>query len=158
GHARATSRARISTAPVGYGNEEGCQVIRKAAMAVLMITAAACPTAAQTIPPPEDSRHSMLRAAMLGLLPAQPIVLARQNCLTLPVDPVNVGLQGPQGGTQLSAECAVIAFMPAGSGPAAGWMVARYQWTLMFTAEDGPRGPVARDTAIEEEVVLLEPA
>jgi hypothetical protein len=47
---------------------------------------------AQNLPPPEDTRHSMLREAMLGLLTGQPSITeieARQHCLTLPADAPN---------------------------------------------------------------------
>ena len=55
---------------------------------------------AQNLPAPEDTRHSMLREAMLGLLTGQPSIPeieARQHCLTLPVDAPNDRLQSPHG-------------------------------------------------------------
>jgi len=42
---------------------------------------------AQVLPPPDDSRSGMLRATMLGLLPAQaavPVTRAQYDCIALP--------------------------------------------------------------------------
>src|SRR5262249_15161453 len=108
----------------------------------------AVPVLAQQLPAPDDSRHSMLREAMLGLLPATsavPETRAKQHCLDLPVDPPNDRLQGPHGDTLVSADCEVVSYRPLGSNTAARWTAAQYRWTSLFTAEDATRGPAARD-------------
>jgi hypothetical protein len=114
---------------------------------------------AQTLPAPDDSRHSLLRQAMLGVLSRQtslPRIQARRRCLDLPVDPPNDRLQGPHGDSLLSAHCEVVTFEPVGPASPARWTTGRYRWTSVFTAEDTARGPSARDTVAEEEVVLFE--
>ena len=124
--------------------------------AVLM--AAALPLSGQGIPPAGDSRHGMLRDAMLGLLHDQSELRetqARQRCLVLPVDPPNDRLQGPHGDSLISTRCEVTRFQPLGSGKARGWFSAEYGWVSLFTAEDSAGGPTARDTVTESEVVLF---
>jgi hypothetical protein len=49
-----------------------------------------------------------------------------------------------------------VAYEPLDPDSTAGWMVARYRRTSVFTAEDTTRRPAARDTLTEEEAVLLE--
>lgn len=54
----------------------------------------------QSLPAPDDSRHSILREAMLGLL--SPPVNApdsgtQHHCLVLPAAPANDGYRGPKG-------------------------------------------------------------
>src|SRR5262249_44070935 len=113
---------------------------------------------AQSIPTPDDTRHSMLRATMLGLLSGQPDVpeaQARRDCVTLPVDAPNDRLQGPHGDTQISTRCEVLAYEALAALRPAQWTVARYRWTSIFTAEDTSRGPAAQDTVLEEDVVVL---
>jgi hypothetical protein len=92
--------------------------------------------------------------AMEGVLsnrPAAPVAEARQRCLTLPGSETEV--LGPHGATLLSSSCRVVAYdtleFPR-------WSAARYEWTLVFTAEDQARGPDARDTSTQEEVVLFD--
>src|SRR2546425_474779 len=114
---------------------------------------------AQNLPPPEDSRQGMLREAMLGMLPSQPGVpttRALRRCIELPVAPPNDRLQGPHGDTLISTRCEVIGYEVVNSAPSGRWSAARYSWTSLFTAEDLARGPTARDTVTEQEVVLFE--
>jgi hypothetical protein len=117
---------------------------------------------AQNLPPPEDTRHSMLREAMLGLLIGQPTIseiAVRQHCLTLPVDAPNDRLQSPHGDFLISTQCEVVPDQPFDGLVPAGWITSRYRWTSVFTAEDTTRGPDAQDTVTEEEeVVLFEPS
>src|SRR5262249_54422486 len=111
------------------------------------------------LPTPEDTRQSMLREAILGLLPAQVAVTpahAQHECLELPVGPPNDRLQGPHGEALISARCDVVAYEVLTSAAPARWTAARYRWTSLFTAEDAARGPAARDTVTEEEVVLFD--
>jgi hypothetical protein len=113
---------------------------------------------AQVVPLADDTRHSMLREAMLGLLPVQASVDAidaTQKCLTLPVDPPNDRLQGQHGGVLLTTRCIVSAYENLPSATEHGWTGARYQWTSIFTGEDSAARP-HRDTVTEEEVVLFE--
>lgn len=132
------------------------------ALAVLVVCAilgGAKSARAQALPAPGDTRHSMLREAMLGLLPAQagvPEAHARHDCLELPVDPPSDRLQGPHGDSLISAHCDVVAYQILTSAPPGRWIAARYRWTLLFTAEDTARGSTARDTVTEEEVVLFD--
>lgn len=110
------------------------------------------------LPTPGDSRHSMLRQAILGLLRDQRATLAaevRKRCLKLPVDPPNDRLEGPHGDTLVSETCRVAEVRPLGTGALSQWTMARYQWTSIFTAEDRSRGEDARDTDAEEEVVVF---
>jgi hypothetical protein len=101
----------------------------------------------------------MLREAMLGLLPTQtsvPETRAQHHCLELPVGPPGDRLQGPHGDSLISTHCDVVAYQILTSPPPTRWITARYRWTLIFMAEDTARGSTARDTVIEEEVVLFE--
>jgi hypothetical protein len=126
---------------------------------IAIVVAGAVCVLAQELPPPDDSRHSMLREAMRGLLSAQagvPATWAVQHCLKLPVDPPNDRLQGPHGDSLVSERCQVTEYRPLGDGSLARWTTARYEWTSLFTAEDTTRGESARDTVIEEEVVLFD--
>jgi hypothetical protein len=115
--------------------------------------------AAQTLPAPDDSRHSLLRQAMLGVL-SQPTSIpgieAQRRCLDLPVDPPNDRLQGPHGGSLLSARCEVATFEPVGRASPVRWTTSKYRWISVFTAANTARGSSARDTVAEEEVVLFE--
>lgn len=55
---------------------------------------------AQNMPPPENSRESMRREAMLGILPASERVSverAKSECLQLPVKAPDDRLEGPHG-------------------------------------------------------------
>jgi hypothetical protein len=114
---------------------------------------------AQELPSPGDSRHSMLREAMLGLLGdqrARPAAEVRQRCLKLPVDPPSDRLEGPHGATLISQSCRVTEVRAIGTGALSQWTMARYQSTSIFTAEDRSRGDEARDTVTEEEVVVFD--
>jgi hypothetical protein len=116
---------------------------------------------AQTIPARDDSRHSLLRAAWLGLLSAHDAVPATQAgkvCLQLPKDEESEEIQGPHGDSLIASSCAVASFGPVDSTAQPHWMAAHYTWTLVYTAEDSSRGAGARDTAAEEEVVLFKTA
>jgi hypothetical protein len=113
---------------------------------------------AQSLPPAEDSRQSMLREAMLGILPSQANVdsaRAQKECIVLPVQPANDRLQGPHGDSVVSTHCEVVAYQALGR-PLTRWIIAHYRWTSLFTAEDQTRGPDTRDTVTEEEAVLFE--
>jgi hypothetical protein len=125
----------------------------------LLLTTRVERAAAQTLLGPDDSRHSLLRQAMLGVLPHQtsiPGIQAQRRCLDLPVDPPNDRLQGPHGDSLLSARCEVVAFEPGGRATPARWTTSRYRWISVFTPEDTAGGSSARDTVAEEEVVLFE--
>lgn len=111
------------------------------------------------LPAAGDSRHSMLREAMLGLLRDQRATLeaeVRKRCLTLPVDPPNDRLEGPHGDTLISETCRVAEVRALGAGALSQWTMVRYQWTSIFTAEDRSHGEDARDTVSEEEVVVFD--
>ena len=111
------------------------------------------------LPAPGDSRHSMLREAMLGLLCDQRARFAadvRKRCLKLPADPPNDRLEGPHGDTLISETCRVAEVRALGTGALTRWTMARYQWTTIFTAEDRSLGEKARDTVAEEEVVVFD--
>lgn len=123
-----------------------------------LLMGAALPLRGQGMPSAGDSRHGMLRDAMLGLLHDQSELRetqARQRCLVLPVDPPNDRLQGPHGDSLIASRCEVARFQPLGSGDARGWFSAEYRWVSLFTAEDSPGGSDARDTVTESEVVLF---
>ena len=99
---------------------------------------------AQNLPAPEDTHHSMLREAMLGLLTGQPTIseiVVRQHCLTLPVDAPNDRLQGPHGDFLISANCEVVPDQPSDGPLPAGWITSRYRWISVFTAEDTAQAP-----------------
>jgi len=67
---------------------------------VAALAAGAVRADVQVLPRPDDTRSSMLRAAMLGLLPGQPaisLMRSQHDCLALPVDPPNDRLEGPHG-------------------------------------------------------------
>ena len=116
---------------------------------------------AQNLPAPEDTRHSMLREAMLGLLTGQPSIPeieARQHCLTLPVDAPNDRLQSPHGSHLISTHCEILPDQPLDRLLPEGWITSRYRWSSVFTAEDTTRGIDAQDRVTEEEVVLFQPA
>jgi hypothetical protein len=116
---------------------------------------------AQNLPAPEDTHHSMLREAMLGVLTGQasiPETAARQHCLALPTDPPDDRLQSPHGNRLISMHCEIVPDQPLEVSLPARWITSRYRWTSVFTAEDTARGPNAQDTVNEEEVVLFEPS
>jgi hypothetical protein len=130
---------------------------RAIVLSVLLVTAA-LPLAAQTLPDPTDSRHSLLRETALGLLSGQagvPDTQARHRCLVLPVDPPNDRLQGPHSDSLVAADCEVVKYQALAAEPAGSWFAAEYRWTSLFTAEDATGGPTARDTITEDEVVVL---
>jgi hypothetical protein len=111
---------------------------------------------AQILPPADDS--GLLHEAILGVLPAQanvPAARAQKECIILPVKPANDRLQGPRGDSLVSTHCEVIAYQTV-LRPPRPWIIARYRWISLFTAEDKARGPAARDAVTEEEVVLFD--
>jgi len=113
---------------------------------------------AQDIPAAADSRHGMPREAMLGILHGQGEIretTARQQCLTLPVDPPDDRLQGAHGDSLVTSRCEVARFESLGSARAGEWFDAEYRWVSVFSAENAARGPAARDTVAESEVVLF---
>jgi hypothetical protein len=90
-----------------------------------------------------------------GVLPnhdSVPNDRARGECLVLPGDLAETVL-GPHGDTLLARQCRVVAYEALGLPR---WTMARYGWTLEFTAEDRARGAGARDVTTVEEVVLFE--
>jgi hypothetical protein len=137
------------------------KVLRRVTIAVLFCWSLGCvsaPALAQSLPLAGDSRQSMLREAMLGVLPAQANVAAaraRKQCVTLPVRPANDRFQGPHGDSLVDSHCEVVSYQTL-DGPQARWITALYRWTSLFTAEDKARGPSARDTVTEDEAVLFE--
>jgi hypothetical protein len=113
---------------------------------------------AQNLPPESDTRHGMLREAMLGLLSTQhtiPDTAARHRCVSLPVRPPNDRLESPHGDSLLTSRCDVADYRALSSAPAGEWFAARYQWRSVFTAEDTARGATGRDTVAEEEAVVF---
>ncbi len=98
--------------------------VRTVLLTVLLATAAAC-AAAQDIPAPNDSRNSLLRKAMLGVLPAQagvPSDRAQRECVELPVEPPNDRLEGPHGDALISTQCEVVAYETLNSEDPARWI------------------------------------
>ena len=116
---------------------------------------------AQTIPSPDDSRHSLLRGIWLGLLSAPtpvPATQAGKVCVQLPKQEADDEIQGPHGDSLIASSCTVASLGPIDSTAQPRWMTAHYHWTSVYTAEDSSRGAAARDTAIEEEVVVFRTA
>jgi hypothetical protein len=130
-----------------------------AGLQALLIALGPMTVVAQNSPATEDTRHSMLREAMLGLLTEQasiPEIEVRQHCLALRADAPDDGLQSPHGDFLISTSCEVVPDQPLDRQLPARWITFRFHWTSVFTAEDKARGPDARDTVTEEEVVLVE--
>lgn len=110
-------------------------------------------------PVAEGQEEGMAPDFMRGLLTAQASISearAKHDCLALPVAPPEDRLQGPHGDSLISTRCEVVAYQVLTDAPSTRWAAARYSWTSVFTAEDKARGPDARDTATEEEVVLFD--
>ena len=108
-----------------------------------------------------SSRYGMLEDALLGVLTASRAVAdteAARRCISLPAAPRGDRIVGAHGDSLVATRCEVLAYGPLGPDSAAGWMVARYRWTSVFTAEDTTRPPAARDTVVEEEAVVFVPA
>lgn len=127
----------------------------------IAVAAGASPKAGQTAFPLHDSPSGVQRDAVLGLLGVQPSVSesrARERCLSLPVDAPNDRLQGPHGDSLVNTHCEVVRYRALGTGSKSGWFSAEYRWMSLFTAEDKTRGPAARDTVTEDEIVLLSSA
>jgi hypothetical protein len=113
---------------------------------------------AQNLPPESDTRHGMLREAMLGLLSTQETIAdtaARHRCVSLSVRPPNDRLESPHGDSLLTSSCDVADYRALGSTPAGEWFAARYQWRSVFTAEDTAREATGRDTVTEDEAVVF---
>jgi hypothetical protein len=107
----------------------------------------------------EETRLGVAEDVMGGLLanqPAIPTAAARERCLTLPIEPADDRLQTPHGDVLLSTDCIVLSYQSADEGGLRGWRLGHYGWTSVFTAEDASRGADARDTIVEEEVVVLQ--
>ena len=105
-----------------------------------------------------EPRYIVQSDAAVGLLHSQasvPATRARQNCLSLPVDAPNDRLQGPHGDSLLTTRCEVVRYRALGTRSRSGWSSAEYRWVSLFSAEDTTRGPSARDTVAEDEVVLF---
>ena len=110
----------------------------------------ACAATAQKSP-----HDSSARADMRAILSKQadiPVARARQQCLSLPVDPPDDRLAGPHGSTLLTTRCEVESYQAIQTA----WAVAHYRWISTFTAEDKTRGPTAVDNVTENEAVLFE--
>jgi hypothetical protein len=128
-------------------------------LAILCVAGPACADA-QEAPAIEDSRYSMLREAMLGLIPAAAGIAetqAREKCVELPVDWRSEPIQAPHGDILIDASCSILEYRDLGHVLGAKWSRAGYRWTLAFNAED-PSRPEARDIVTEEEIVLFEAA
>jgi hypothetical protein len=113
---------------------------------------------AQTIPPADDSRQSLLRQTWLGLLPPHDSLSlpeALHTCVELPADPGGQEIQGSHGDSLITSHCRVVSLGPVDSIAQPHWMAAHYSWISVYTAEDSSRGAEARDTVVEEEVVLF---
>lgn len=125
--------------------------------AAMLLCAFACaPLAGQAGAAEED-----FRAALRRLLPGQPSLPAaeaRQRCLSLPSDPLRERVQGPVGDTVYATRCEVVAFDTVGWSSGGHYQAAAYRWTSIVSAEDTSRGPAARDTVLETELVVLAPA
>jgi hypothetical protein len=80
---------------------------------------------------------------------------ARERCLSLPLDAPNDRLEGPHGDSLVATRCEVGRYRALGTRPKSGWSSVEYRWLSSFTAEDTTRGPLARDTVAENEVVLF---
>ncbi len=122
------------------------------------ILAGAASLEAQKVPARDDSRHSLLRAAWRGLVPAPravPSTQAGKVCVQLPEDEESDAIQAPHGDSLIASSCNVASFGPADSTVPPRWMAAHYAWTSIYSAEDSSRGARARDTVMEEEVVLF---
>ena len=119
------------------------------------------PLTAQTIPDQDDSRHNLLPGIGSGLIPAPmavPAEKARKACLPLPKSELGDEIQGPHGDSLLASSCKVASLSPTDSTARPRWMTAHYNWTSVYTAEDSSRGAGARDTAMEEEVMVFQTA
>jgi hypothetical protein len=122
------------------------------------LAAGASSMARPTVRPVHDSLPGIQSDPTSGLLRGQASVTetrARERCLSLPVDAPNDRLQGPHGDSLVTTRCDVLRYRALGTGPKSGWLSVEYRWLSLFTAEDTTRGPAARDTVTEDEVVLL---
>jgi hypothetical protein len=111
----------------------------------------------QTVPAPTDSSIAGSGSRFLPIHNPVPVSMAKQTCLQLPLDPEN-GIQGPHGDSLISSSCRVTSLAPVDSVGEPHWMVAHYDWTSLYTAEDSIHGADARDTVTQEEVVLFRTA
>jgi hypothetical protein len=130
----------------------------KCVLIAAVLAAGALPSTRAIVREFSAPRSLMQRDATVGLLQSQasvPESRARKNCLSLPVDAPNDRLQGPHGVSLVTTRCEVVRYRTLGTGSTSGWFRAEYRWVSLFTAEDTARGPAARDTVAEDEVVLL---
>ena len=114
---------------------------------------------AQELPAIEDTRHSMLRQTMLGLIPAAleiAEIKARQNCVELAVDWRSEPIEAPHGDLLLDARCSVVRYHDLGHVLGTKWFIADYHWTLTFGTQDPVQGSDGVNIVAEEETVLFE--
>jgi hypothetical protein len=124
----------------------------------VLLAAGAYSPAHKSILPLNDARFLMQGDAAVGLLHGQasiPETRARERCISLPVEAPNDRLQGPHGDSLVTTRCEIVRYWALGTGSRSGWASAEYRWVSLFTAEDTTRGPAARDTVTEDEMVLL---
>jgi hypothetical protein len=133
----------------------------KCLLFAFVLAGGVAPTTRENVLPFNEARFLMQGDAMIGLLHGQPSVLetrAREKCVPFPVEAANDRLQGPHGDSLVTTRCEVVRYSALGAGSESGWASAEYRWVSLFTAEDTTRGPSARDTVAEDEIVLLEAA
>jgi hypothetical protein len=127
----------------------------------VVLAGGVAPTKGENVPPFNEARFLMQDDATGGLLRGQssvPESRAREKCVLLPVETPNDRLQGPHGDSLVTTRCEVVRYNAIVTGSRSGWASAEYRWVSLFTVEDTTRGPAARDTVREDEVVLLEAA
>lgn len=106
--------------------------------------------------PPKNEEALALRGVLTPPIDV-PASRIKHNCLVVPAGTLNEYVQGPHGDSLVSASCVLVSAAAPGPGVSPSrWLAARYRRTTVFTAEDTTRGPLARDTVPEEEVVLFE--
>jgi hypothetical protein len=133
----------------------------KSVLLAVVLAAGVSPPTRESVLPFTEARLLMQADAMIGLLHGQasvPETRAREKCISLPVEAPNDRLQGPHGDSLVTTRCEVVRYSALASASRSGWASAEYRWVSLFTAEDTTRGPAARDTVSEDEVVLLEAA
>jgi hypothetical protein len=130
----------------------------RALILLFALNAGAAPAFAQRMPAPDDTQHGMLREVALGALRAQPRIsdtVAARRCLALPVVGPNDGIDGPHGNSLVSTRCTVVAYDKLSGGASANWTAATYRRASVFTHDGAARASAARDTIIEDEIVVF---